>query len=201
MALELPHPPSSSATVCVALAPAPTQAPTPSSGASPVPGPVHHPLRTQWKLWAHYPKDPDWSHTGYKFMADMRTAEEAIVYTGMLPESFIGQSMLFVMRHDTFPTWEDANNVHGGAFSYKVPNKIIKRVWEELTYALIGNTISSNEQLTSSVTGITVSPKNNFFVVKIWTKTCRFQNPMDITAAVRGLNAKGCLFRKHDGGK
>jgi hypothetical protein len=47
------------------------------------------------------------------------------------------------------------------------------------------------------VTGITISPKKNFCIIKIWMSDCNNQNPNVVTADVKGLSPQGCLFKKH----
>jgi hypothetical protein len=101
------------------------------------------------------------------------------------------------MREGIKPIWEDVKNRNGGCFSYKVINKNVYDVWREFTYALVGNTISTNESFVASVNGITISPKKNFCIIKIWMSNCTFQNPDIITNEVTGLDSHGCLFKKH----
>ena len=49
--------------------------------------------------------------------------------------------MLFIMRENINPIWEDVKNKEGGSFSFKIGNKFIKDIWETLTYALWGEYI------------------------------------------------------------
>ena len=48
------------------------------------------------------------------------------------------------MKEGIKPTWEDPKNRNGGCFSYKVTNKNVYKVWKDLTYVVVGATISSN---------------------------------------------------------
>ena len=105
--------------------------------------------------------------------------------------------MLFLMRQGIKPIWEDEKNRNGGCFSYKVANKNVYEVWRDLTYVLIGESISNNIVFVNSVTGITISPKKNFCIVKIWMTNCDHQNPTVVTSDVKNLIPQGCLFKKH----
>jgi hypothetical protein len=105
--------------------------------------------------------------------------------------------MLFIMREGILPMWEDPKNRNGGCFSYKVLNKSVYKVWKELTYVVVGGSISNNEGFVKCVTGITISPKKNFCIIKIWMTDCNNQNPAIVTADVKGLASQGCLFKKH----
>ena len=101
------------------------------------------------------------------------------------------------MRTGIKPIWEDPKNRHGGCFSYKVANKSVYEVWRELSYVLVGDTISKTASASANVTGITISPKKNFCIIKVWMNDCTNQNPTIITSDVKGLSAQGCLFKKH----
>ena len=156
-----------------------------------------HTLRYKWNLWAHLPQDPDWSVKSYKKICQFKTVEEAIAITESCPENLIKNCMLFLMRDGITPMWEDPKNRCGGCFSYKVSNKHVFEVWRDITYVLIGETISANNIFVNSVTGITISPKKNFCIIKIWMTNCDHQNPQIVTSEIKNLIPQGCLFKKH----
>ena len=154
-------------------------------------------LKNKWNLWAHLPQDPDWTVKGYKKIIQFKTIKESVGITEMLPEGLIKNCMLFIMKDGISPMWEDPKNRNGGCFSYKIANKNVAEVWRDLTYVLIGETISSNIPFVNSVTGITISPKKNFCIVKIWMTNCDHQNPQVVTSDVKYLVPQGSLFKKH----
>jgi hypothetical protein len=156
-----------------------------------------HLTLNKWNLWAHLPHDTDWSIHSYKKIFCINTIEEMITITETIPDTLIKNCMLFIMKEDITPVWEDIHNRNGGCFSYKISNKNVYEVWRDLTYVLIGNTISSNDQFVSCVNGITISPKKNFCIIKIWMTNCKHQNASIITQDVKGLSPHGCLFKKH----
>jgi hypothetical protein len=156
-----------------------------------------HKLNSRWNLWAHIPSDSDWSKKSYKLIHKFTTLEETIAIIESLPEALIKNCMLFIMRDGILPMWEDSKNRNGGCFSYKVSNKIVCDVWKELSYVLVGETISNNNLFVNCVTGITISPKKNFCIIKIWMTNCENQNPVVVTSDVKGLVVQGCLFKKH----
>jgi hypothetical protein len=101
------------------------------------------------------------------------------------------------MRDGVKPIWEDPKNRDGGCFSYKIPNKNVYDVWKELTYVVVGNSVSANSSFVNSVVGITISPKKNFCIIKIWMSNCKNQNPTLVSSSVKGISPQGCLFKKH----
>jgi hypothetical protein len=155
-----------------------------------------HKLSDKWTLWAHLPHNTDWSLKSYIPISTFSTVEETIAVTETLPPQLVENCMLFMMKEGITPTWEDKRNRDGGCFSYKVVNKNVSKAWSDLIYRIVGCSISNNAAFVKSVTGITISPKKNFCIIKIWMTNCDHQNPSAV-APVKGLLAQGCLFKKH----
>lgn len=156
-----------------------------------------HTLSDCWCLWGHLPHDTDWSINSYKKIYTFRHVEEAIAVTETLPDILVKNCMLFLMRDGIKPIWEDPKNRNGGCFSYKVSNKNVYEVWKELTYVIVGDSVSSNKSFVSCVSGITVSPKKNFCIIKVWMTNCLYQNAALITNEIKELSPLGCIFKKH----
>ena len=157
----------------------------------------YHKLSGNWTIWAHLPHDIDWSIQSYKSIYTMKTVEETVGIMETIPDVLVKNCMLFIMREGIKPIWEDPRNRNGGCFSYKISNKNVYEVWRDLTYLLVGNTLSTNENFVSSITGITISPKKNFCIIKIWMTNCNHQNASVVTPEIRGLTSQGCIFKKH----
>lgn len=154
-----------------------------------------HRLNTKWTLYSHLPHDTDWTLKSYQKITDIDSVEQTISVIKTIPEKTVQNCMLFIMRNDIKPMWEDIENRQGGCFSFKVTNTIVSSVWERLTYTLIGETLFSGEK-NSKVNGVTISPKKNFCIIKVWMKDCTNQNPFDMNL-FEGLTSNGCLFKKH----
>ena len=156
-----------------------------------------HMLSDKWTLWAHLPHNTDWSIKSYINIYTFSSVEETIAITETLPAVLVENCMLFLMKEGIKPTWEDPQNRNGGCFSYKVSNKNVAKVWRELTYLTVGRSISNQITYVNKITGITISPKKNFCIIKIWMSDCTNQNPNLVTSEFKGLTAQGCLFKKH----
>ena len=159
--------------------------------------PEFHKLSGEWTLWVHLPHNSDWSIKSYDKISTFDTVEVAIAITKTVPEIMTTNCMLFLMRKGVAPMWEDPKNRNGGCFAYKVMNKSVYSLWRDLSFCLVGNTLSTNTELLSSITGITVSPKRGFCIFKIWMTSCKFQNPSIVTADIKNLVPQGCIFKKH----
>lgn len=156
-----------------------------------------HNLQNRWTLWAHLPHNTDWSVSSYIAIDTFTSIENTIAVTETLPPVLIENCMLFIMKEGIKPIWEDPKNRQGGCFSYKVSNKNACKVWKDLTYVVVGRTISENINFVNCVNGITISPKKNFCIIKIWMADCNNQNPAIVTQEIKGLISQGCLFKKH----
>tara|TARA_B100001093_G_scaffold514579_1_gene588904 strand:- start:829 stop:1344 length:516 start_codon:yes stop_codon:yes gene_type:complete len=157
--------------------------------------PTQTPLIDTWTLWAHLPHDTNWDFNSYHEITDIKTIEDALTIYENIPEIVIKNCMLFLMRKGIQPIWEDEKNRNGGCFSYKINNKNIYNCWKNLSYVLLGETLTDSD-ISKYLNGITVSPKKNFCIFKIWLNTCKFNNP-DIIKDIEGLTKQGCIFKKH----
>ena len=154
------------------------------------------PLYDKWVLWAHLPHDTDWSLKSYIQLMQVESMEEMISLYNSIPPAMVKNCMLFLMRQNIKPMWEDPNNKQGGCFSFKVTNKNVPEVWKSVSYLLTGETLSQEKNFQDNITGITISPKKSFCILKIWMKNLEFQNPR-VIKEVKGLQVGGCLFKKH----
>jgi hypothetical protein len=158
---------------------------------------TYHNISNKWTLWAHLPHNTDWSIGSYTKIVTVGTVEEIIGLTETLPDALIENCMLFLMRDGIKPIWEDPKNRSGGSFSYKVANKNVCKAWKELSYVTVGGTVSKQTSFADCVTGITISPKKNFCIMKIWMSSCSNQNPELVTNELNSISPQGCIFKKH----
>ena len=130
-------------------------------------------------------------------MYTLENVGDSIALIESMSDTLVKNCMLFLMREGVTPVWEDEMNRNGGCFSYKIANKVVYQCWKDLCYVLLGDSMSSNPELVSNVTGITISPKKNFCVIKIWMSSCDYKDINTITKTVTDLDPTGCMFKKH----
>ena len=156
-----------------------------------------HPLNDKWVLYHHSPSDKDWTLSGYKtVMNNVDTMEKAISINETLTEDIVKYSMLFMMRSGITPLWEDPQNAIGGNFSYKVINKNVFEVWKQMFYLLCGESLCIDKKYNKYINGITISPKKNFCIIKIWLNTMEYQDP-NIIVNINNLTKHGAIFKRH----
>ena len=116
--------------------------------------PLHY-LNGKWDLYYHLPTDNNWTLSSYKtLMKDIDSVEKVIRLNEAIPDNSIKNSMLFLMRSQVTPLWEDPKNRGGGCFSFKVLNKQVYEIWKALFYALCGETLCSNHSHFELINGI-----------------------------------------------
>lgn len=137
---------------------------------------MSHNLNDKWVLWYHDLDDTDWTINGYQRLADIDTIENFWSIYNSLEENVIQNSMFFLMRHNINPIWEDSNNINGGCWSFKITKKDVFKAWNELSLHLIGENITKELKNSLNINGISISPKKNFSILKIWNKNQETHN-------------------------
>jgi len=151
-----------------------------------------HTLNEKWVLWAHLPHDTDWSMDSYISIMTVTYVEEIIALMHTLPDSLLSTCMFFCMKEHIKPVWEDAFNKQGGCFSYKITQSIAE-CWRNVSYTMVGKTLSKDKGFQDAINGISISPKKNFCILKVWMSSCSYQDASKITL----LKPNGCIFKKH----
>lgn len=152
----------------------------------------------KWDLYYHLPHDKSWTLGSYHpILKYINTAEKVISLNESIPDNIVRNCMLFVMKTGITPMWEDKKNRSGGCFSFKVVNKYVHSVWKNLFYLICGETLCINKDHNKLINGITISPKKNFCIIKIWLENCTVQDP-NIIIPILNLSKYGCLFKKHE---
>lgn len=153
-------------------------------------------LANTYNLYYHLPNDKSWDISSYKIINSVSTIEELISLNENLPKNIIKYCMLFIMKEGIAPMWEDPQNKIGGCFSYKVYNKYVVEIWKQMVYAFCGESLMKNKENMKYVNGLTISPKKNFCILKIWIKNMKLQNPEDVIS-IDNLSKMGVLFKAH----
>jgi len=156
-----------------------------------------HKLSDKWVLWAHLPHDTDWSLKSYIKIMNINDLEGLLMVQRAIPEKMVKNCMLFMMKAGVNPTWEDPKNREGGCFSFKISNKSVFSSWNKLLLALSSNNISKNDKFLDKVTGVTISPKKTFCIIKIWMESVQFQSVM-MLENINFMNVHGCIFKRHN---
>ncbi len=157
-------------------------------------------LQTPWVLWFHKTKDVDWSAKSFIQLYEINTIEDFWrLYSNWeecLPN--IETNMYFLMRKGVLPMWEDKSNIQGGSWSVKISRNNVYSAWTELSMALIGETITQNNELSGIVNGISISPKKYFCIVKIWNNNNSYNTDDVISRNIPFLDLSKMLYKSNN---
>ena len=105
--------------------------------------------------------------------------------------------MFFLMKNDIFPKWEDINNIDGGTWSYRVTKKESDEVWNIFSSSVIGMSITKNEDDMKFINGISISPKINNCIIKIWNNNSHESDGSIFIEKLLNIKLNEGLYRKH----
>lgn len=155
-------------------------------------------LNNYWTLWIHLPHDTNWNIDSYKKICSFRYLEQAIALINQIEESLVVNCMLFIMREDIKPIWEDEKNKNGSCISYKINNRLVYNIWRQMSIFMVSEILLDNIEHQTAINGITVSPKKNFCIVKLW-----FNNNIDekttisVNKGITELSNFEGIFKRH----
>lgn len=126
-------------------------------------------LNDIWAIYYHHPYDHNWDISSYKLICTISSINEFVEVFHAFKELF-HKGMFFIMREHITPRWEDENNMKGGCFSYKLNKINLEENFFESCARVLGETIGNTNIYSSNVNGISISPKKNTYIVRIWIK-------------------------------
>ena len=72
------------------------------------------------------------------------------------------------MREHIKPLWEDDHNKNGGCLSFKVNKPDAGPFWYKMAAMALGETMVKNPVDADKICGVSVSPKRNYCILRIW---------------------------------
>lgn len=119
-----------------------------------------------WILWYHDPNNSDYSLESYIRIMEINTAEDFWAIVDGISHEAWNSGMFFFMRDGYRPLWDAPENDKGGAWSKKVDAADTQNVFVDcMIHCLAGSFLKSNNE---TVAGVSLSPKGNFHIIKIW---------------------------------
>ena len=152
-------------------------------------------LNDNWVLWFHNPQDTNWTVDSYKKLKYIRTIKHFWEAYSFLNKFIVENSMLFLMRDGIDPIWEDERNRNGGAWSFKYQKGDLKTTWENFSIYLLAEKLVSVENH-DIINGISISPKKNFCIIKIWNSD-KNKNDLKLLTKVNDLNYEGGIYKSY----
>lgn len=126
-------------------------------------------LNDIWSIYFHDPLDNNWTDISYKLISTISSINEFVdVFNGF--NELFNKGMFFIMREHIMPRWEDENNKYGGCFSYKISKSNLYENFFDILSQLLGETIGKKDEYSKNINGISISPKKNYYIIRIWIK-------------------------------
>jgi len=150
-------------------------------------------LNDTWDFWFHDPLDNNWKLDSYKKIHSINTIQSFWNLYNFLDNKMIENSMLFLMRQNIEPLWEHTDNINGGCWSLKIQKGDIYNLWNSISISLLSENISNDENI--NINGISISPKKNFCIIKIWTN--KTTNNIKTLKPIKNLSYEGIIFKPH----
>ena len=154
-------------------------------------------LNSKWTVYFHKLYDNNWDINSYIKITSFDNVEDYLLVSNIFKPIHIENGMFFIMRNDIKPLWEDENNKNGCCISFKIFKKFIYESWNQLTEFLIGEKILKNEKDVLNVNGISISPKKQFSIIKIWFKTPDTNNT-DLLNKMNMFDYNEAIYKLHN---
>ena len=149
-----------------------------------------------WSLWYHSINDTSWEKSSYTPMIDINNFFDYKFIVDNFKQNHYQNGMFFCMKEDIFPNWEDPNNRLGGCLSFKVYSKNIVNEWNILLLKCITESIMENKN--NTINGISISPKKEFNIVKIWFVDNNEDYKDNLIEYGNDFNLETSVYKKHE---
>jgi len=153
-------------------------------------------LKNKWTLWYHSINNKEWTNDSYVKVIELRTLLDYKLLENIFRINHLQNGMFFIMKNDIFPTWEDPNNRLGGCISFKYDNNILKE-FLKLLLLCITNNLSTKENI-NEINGLSIAPKKEFNIVKIWTKNYDKNYNEIVKEYEPFVKYDKCIYKKHE---
>ena len=154
-------------------------------------------LETTWILWSHKLDNTSWDNKSYKKIFEINNLYDYKLINDIITINNLQNSMFFLMRKNIFPTWEDPDNRDGSSGSFKILSLDIKNIWSKLLLDIISENIHKDKKKYDLINGISISPKKEFNIIKIWFKEDIKNINNIINLYSNYITTENCRLKKH----
>ena len=149
-----------------------------------------------WVLWYHDPNNNDYSLASYTNIASMSTPAEFWTVIDAVPKEAWESGMFFFMRDGYRPLWDSPENDKGGAWSKKVDGKDTYEVFVDCMVHCMASVFLT--KYNEAVVGVTVSPKGQFHIVKVWNTTTNVSDRKLFNPNLKMKLADDIVYKAHN---
>lgn len=131
-------------------------------------------FQNTWTVYFHDFMDSNWNKNSYEKLITLKTILDFWTVFDIV-ESKLSLGMFFFMKNDIFPKWDDISHKDKYVFiSIKIIKSNVSYFMEEILVKLLSESLS--EKHSDIISGLSISPKKNFCICKIWVKSDELLN-------------------------
>lgn len=138
-----------------------------------------------WILWYHDPENKDYSLDGYIKIADFNNPQQFWTIVDSISKEAWESGMFFFMKRGYNPMWESKGHENGGSWSKKIDSSTMHETFINMMVHCLANQLLINRAET--LTGITVSPKGPYSIIRIWNTTTSVSKTSFISSNIQGF--------------
>lgn len=158
-----------------------------------------------WCYWYHNPVDKKWDLASYTKIYEFDNLNDYCLINNSWDDCLpsVSEGMFFLMRKiddNTYinPLWEDTYNREGGFWSFKLNKEKAIEVWNILCDYLVSENITKSKENSLIINGISISPKRNFCIIKIWNNTTKMCDKSLLNQNINSLSYDECMYKCHN---
>lgn len=153
-------------------------------------------LSQKWILWYHDPNNSDYSLESYIRISEITTVEDFWTIVEAISSEAWNSGMFFLMRDGFRPLWDAPENDKGGAWSKKVDASETFNVFVDcMVHSIAGKFLTKHND---TVVGITLSPKGNFHIIKIWNNSTAISDRKLFAPTLRMKLGDDIAYKAHN---
>lgn len=154
-------------------------------------------LNNRWNIWFHSINEKNWSIDSYQLITHIETYEDLIYLLKKIDN--LNNGLYFIMKAGISPIYEDCQNINGGYWSFRVNKKNAYEMWISIIYHLCVKEYSEEEEeLYKNINGISISPKVNNSIIKIWNKNFDLYTKDNISTMIDNVKNEEIFYLRHE---
>lgn len=149
-----------------------------------------------WVLWYHDPNDANYAESSYIKILDITEVAEFWSVIEAISAEAWNSGMFFFMRKGIRPLWDAPENEKGGAWSKKVDASETHNVYVDcMVHCLANKLLKANNEC---VAGVTLSPKGNFHIIKIWNTAANVSDRRLLSPTLKMKLGDDIAYKAHN---
>jgi hypothetical protein len=152
-------------------------------------------LKNDWVLWFHKVNDNNWSLDSYSKVFEIKTYFDILFILNEIKN--ISSGMFFIMKDGISPIYEDSKNINGGYWSMRITKKDSFEIWEKIIYFMCIDTITIDDKYEININGLSISPKINNCIFKIWTSNYKEMKTKYMRTDLEFINWNDTFYLEH----